>query len=390
MQVDESSPLTVVHQGRTYWFCSESCRQKFRAQLAAEPGFAAVGSGTTPAAVERAHFKSPVSARSASAPASEAAVYYCPMCPGVEQRGPGVCPQCGMALVPKLGWDPAGEEDAERRDLTRRFWIALALAIPVFLADMLPMLGVPLETWIHPAALNWMQFLLTTPIVFWAGWPFLVRGARSLVSRNLNMFTLIGLGIAAAYGYSVVAVVAPSFWSPTQPAASTENARGHEQLGHDQAPVHLYFETAAALTVLVLFGQVLEIGARRRTTGAIRELLALTPPTARRLEHGSETEIPLADVRPDDVLRVRPGDKVPVDGRVLEGQSSVDESLMTGESLPVAKAPGDRGIGGTVNLEGAFTMRAEHLGEQTLLAQIVRLVVQAQTRRAPIQQLDAP
>jgi Cu+-exporting ATPase len=380
MQVDESSPRTEVHDGQTYWFCSEHCRHEFRQRLTSgEPIDSIVGAakhasipivtlGAGHAHHDHIHHATH-SETSAPPPASKDRIYYCPMDEGVEQIGPGICPKCGMALVPKPGTDAGEEDDSELTDMTRRFWVALALGIPVFLLDMLPMAGVPTERVLNGTTSNWLQALLTTPIVLWAGWPFFVRGFRSLVSRNLNMFTLIALGIAAAYGYSIVTLVAT-------------NAATHGHLAR-----HLYFEAAAAITVLVLLGQVLELRARRQTSGAIRELLSLAPPTARRMEHGVEKEIPLKEVQPGDVLRVRPGDKVPVDGRVADGTSSIDESLMTGESLPVPKGPGDRVTGGTLNQTGAFTMTAEHVGEQTLLAQIVRLVGQAQMSRAPVQKL---
>jgi Cu+-exporting ATPase len=390
MQVSESSPLTVVHDGQTHRFCSEHCRQTFRRRLAAGDSVASIlGDAAQPMMMPAAK---PIVTLGLTPPRSESSpprtfpqdrIYYCPMDEGVEQRGPGTCPKCGMALVPKPSADLAEEDDSELSAMTRRFWVALCLGIPVFLLAMLPMLGVPLERWLSPTLSNWLQCLLTTPIVFWAGWPFFVRGVRSVLSRNLNMFTLIALGVTAAYGYSVVALVAPGSGVGQQVHAS------HAETAATATPAagHLYFEAAAAITVLVLFGQILELRARRQTTGAIRELLALAPPVARRIEHGSEVEVPLSDVRPGDILRVRPGDKVPVDGQVETGTSSIDESLMTGESVPVGKGPGDRVIGGTVNQEGAFTMRAEHVGDQTLLSQIVRLVAQAQTSRAPIQKL---
>jgi Cu+-exporting ATPase len=390
MQVSESSPLRDIHDGRTYWFCSEHCRQAFRARLAAgEPIPSILGdadgrtmAATPPAAV--LGLSPPRSEPPTAIPSPKDRIYYCPMDEGVEQRGPGICPKCGMALVPKPGAGLADDEDdAELSGMTRRFWVALAFGIPVFLLAMLPMLGVSIERWVSPSASSWLQALLTTPIVVWAGWPFFVRGVRSVISRHLNMFTLIALGIAAAYGDSIVELVAEGF----HPAHEEHRRPGQIAAMSAHRIEHLYFEAAAAITVLVLFGQILELRARRQTTGAIRELLSLAPPTARRIEGGTEIEIPLGDVRPGDLLRVRPGDKVPVDGRVAEGASSVDESLITGESLPVAKGPGERVTGGTLNQTGAFTMRAERVGEQMLLSQIVRLVGQAQTSRAPVQKL---
>jgi P-type Cu+ transporter len=393
MQVSESSPLTEARDGQKYWFCSEHCRHEFRNRLAAGESLAEiVGRDGQPMVsltpLSHSHLThshgshghgAHAHEETATRPSSKDRIYYCPMDEGVEQRGPGICPICGMALVPKPGADLSDEEDdTELVEMTRRFWVGLCLGIPVVLLAMLPMLGVPLDRWISPTASNWLQALLATPIVFWAGWPFLVRGVRSLVSRHLNMFTLIALGISAAYVYSLAMLTA---------SGSSAGMEVHAAHAAAQAPSHLYFEAAAAITVLVLFGQVLELRARRQTTGAIRELLALAPPTARRIEHGSEHEIPLAEVKPGDLLRVRPGDKVPVDGSVAEGTSSVDESLMTGESLPVAKGPGDRVTGGTLNQSGAFTMRAERVGAQMLLSQIVHLVGMAQMSRAPVQKL---
>jgi Cu+-exporting ATPase len=238
---------------------------------------------------------------------------------------------------------------------------------------MLGMLGLATETWISPATSNWVEFLLATPIVFWAGWPFLARGARSVVSRRLNMFTLIAMGVIAAYGYSLVELI-----------ASLVVPHGHDGLS---AGGHLYFESAATITVLVLLGQVLELRARGQTTAAIRELFSLAPPVARRIAGDREVEVPLSQVAPGDLLRVRPGDKVPVDGAVIEGASTIDESMITGESMPVSKAAGDPVIGGTINQSGAFVMRAERVGDQTVLAQIVRLVAAAQMSRAPIQKV---
>ena len=293
---------------------------------------------------------------------------------GVEQIGPGLCPICGMALVPRLTpGDDAVEDNAELVDMTRRFWVGVALGAPLVLWDMLGMLGLATETWLSPATSNWLEFLLATPIVLWAGWPFLARGARSVVTRRLNMFTLIAMGVIAAYGYSLVELI-----------ASLVVSHGHVALSSGG---HLYFESAATITVLVLLGQVLELRARGQTTAAIRELFALAPPVARRIEGDREIEVPLSQVVPGDLLRVRPGDKVPVDGAVTEGASTIDESLVTGEPMPVSKTDGDPVIGGTINQSGALIMRAERVGDQTVLAQIVRLVAAAQMSRAPIQRL---
>ena len=285
MQVDESSPRTEAHDGQTYWFCSDHCRHEFRRRLASGESIASIvgktnGSSLPVVALGHAQAHHDHAQHAAHAHLAEAAapqpsstdrIYYCPMDEGVEQIGPGICPKCGMALVPKPGTDAAEEDDTELTEMTRRFWIALALGIPVFLLAMLPMLGVPTEHFVGSATSNWLQALLTTPIVLWAGWPFFVRGYRSLVSRNLNMFTLIALGIAAAYGDSVVALLAES------------------SAAHSHQSVHLYFEAAAAITVLVLLGQVLELRARRQTSSAIRELLSLAPPDGppNRAWHGS-------------------------------------------------------------------------------------------------------
>jgi P-type Cu+ transporter len=376
MQVDESSPLRVVHGDQTYWFCSEHCRGVFRDRLAHGESIASIlghdHSSHGHSSMVGHAAKTPAGAASSKSP--DQRVYYCPMDEGVEQIGPGLCPICGMALVPRLTpGDDAAEDNAELADMTRRFWVGVALGAPLVLWDMLRMLGPATETWLSPATSSWFEFLLATPIVFWAGWPFLARGARSVVSRRLNMFTLIAMGVIAAYGYSLVELI-----------ASLVVPHGHDALS---AGGHLYFESAATITVLVLLGQVLELRARGQTTAAIRELFSLAPPVARRIEGDREIEVPLSQVAPGNLLRVRPGDKVPVDGLVIEGASTIDESLITGEPMPVSKAPGDPLIGGTINQSGAFVMRAERVGDQTVLAQIVRLVAAAQMSRAPIQRL---
>jgi Cu+-exporting ATPase len=296
------------------------------------------------------------------------------MHPQIVRDAPGYCPICGMALEPRTvsaveGFDP------ELVDMTRRFWIGLVLTLPLLafvMGDMLP--GQPLRHSIPPRVSVWLQFILATPVVLWAGWPFFERGWASIVNRILNMFTLIAVGTGMAYAFSVVGTVAPGLFP-----ASFQTHGGE---------VGLYFEAAAVITVLVLLGQVLELRARNQTSSAIRALLRLAPPTARRLRpDGSEEEVPLDRVQVGDRLRVRPGDKSPVDGVVLEGRSSVDESMVTGESIPVEKTPGSRVIGGTVNGTGSFVMRAERIGRDTLLAQIVHMVSEAQRSRAPIQRL---
>lgn len=297
-------------------------------------------------------------------------IWTCPMHPEVEQDRPGDCPICGMALEPKI-IGPAPEENHELRDMTRRLWIGAALALPVFvlaMAHLVPALaGVA-----HSAASRWVQLVLSTPVVLWAGWPFFMRGARSLRSGHWNMFTLISLGIGAAWGYSVIALLLPGLFP--------------ERMRVD-GMVDVYFEAAATIVVLVLLGQVLELRARARTSGAIRALLDLSPPTALRVDATGDTEVPLADVKPGDRLRVRPGGKVPVDGVIEEGASALDESMLTGESMPVEKKAGDRVTGGTVNTTGGFVFRAEKVGADTMLARIVGMVAEAQRSRAPIQGL---
>jgi Cu+-exporting ATPase len=355
MTIDAAeAAATVGHGGRTYHFCAEGCARRFREDPAA--------------------FLDPPAAEKANVPALPAgAEYTCPMHPEVRQIGPGSCPKCGMALEPVM----ASSEDAnpELEEMTRRFWISAALTLPllvIMVADMLP--GRPGHAILAGRTGAWLQIALATPVVLWGGWPFFARGWQSVVHRHLNMFTLIALGTGTAYLYSVVATLGPRLF----PASF----RGHG------GALALYFEPAAVIVTLVLLGQVLELRARAQTSSAIRALLALAPPTALRLAaDGSEVEIALADVHPGDRLRVRPGDKIPVDGRVTEGASAVDESMVTGESLPVDKEAGDPVIGGTVNTTGTFVMEAQRVGSGTLLARIVRSVGEAQRSRAPIQRL---
>ncbi|MDD5632348.1 MAG: HAD-IC family P-type ATPase, partial [Methylococcales bacterium] len=296
------------------------------------------------------------------------------MHPEIIRSEPGSCPKCGMALEPR---DVAAidEENRELTDMSRRFWISAALSVPVFILamahDLMPDLisGAFFTRW-----LQWIEFALATPVVLWGGWPFFQRGWRSIITRNLNMFTLIALGIGVAWGYSVTATVAPEIFPPT--------------LRSPAGRVAVYFEAAAVITALVLLGQVLELRARSSTSQAIKMLLELAPKTARRVTgDGKEEDIPLAQVKPGDVLRVRPGEKIPVDGVVHQGYSSVDESMVTGEPVPVEKNAGDRLIGATVNSTGSLLMLAEKVGGKTLLAQIVRMVSEAQRSRAPIQKL---
>ncbi len=338
------------HLGHTYYFCSAGCRTKF----IASPD----------------KYLSPQQREAEAVP--EGTIYTCPMHPEIRQIGPGSCPICGMALEPDLVTADTGP-NPELADMTRRFWIGLVLALPVFALEMGSHLvgghGLVPQPWS-----NVIQFALATPVVLWAGWPFFVRGWQSLVTRNLNMFTLIALGTGVAWLYSVVATFAPSLF----PAAF----RGHD------GSVAVYFESAAVITVLVLLGQVLELRAREATSGAIKALLDLAPKSARRMsDDGSEHDIPVDEIAAGDRLRVRPGEKVPVDGEVVDGRSTIDESMVTGESMPVTKEAGAKVIAGTINRSGAFVMRAERVGRDTLLAQIVQMVAQAQRSRAPIQRL---
>jgi Cu+-exporting ATPase len=339
------------HKGQSYYFCSAGCREKFLAEPARYAD---------------------LSVRAAEAePVVEGTIYTCPMHPEIRQVGPGSCPICGMALEPVLGSAEA-EPNHELIDMQRRFWIGLALALPVFVLEMGGhLLGLHL---VSPRTSNWIQMALATPVVLWAGWPFFVRGWQSLVTRNLNMFTLIAMGTGVAWVYSIVATLAPGVF----PAAFR---------GPDGA-VAVYFEAAAVITVLVLLGQVLELRARESTSGAIRALLDLAPKTARLLRpDGTEEEVQLDTVHVGDRLRVRPGEKAPVDGSVLEGRSAVDESMVTGESMPVTKEVGAKVIGGTMNQSGALIIEARKVGRDTMLSQIVQLVAEAQRSRAPIQRL---
>ena len=348
------------HASKTHWFCSQGCREKF----VADPKRYVAPSPTKPAA-DRAI---------AAAPARPRTKWTCPMHPQIVRDEPGSCPICGMALEPMTVTADEGP-DPELISMTRRFWIGLALtaSLLVFMiGDMLP--GEPLRRLIPGRAAAWLQLVLATPVVLWAGWPFFVRGWASIVNRSLNMFTLIALGTGTAYLYSVVGTVAPAIFP------NSFRTHGGE--------VGVYFEAAAVITVLVLLGQVLELRARSQTSSAIKALLNLAPPTARRIQpDGTEEEVPLEAVQVGDRLRVRPGERIPVDGVVVEGTSAVDESMVTGEPIPVEKTPGSRVTGGTVNGRGAFVMRADRVGSETLLARIVQMVSEAQRTRAPIQRL---
>jgi P-type Cu+ transporter len=350
MTVDpHTTPHRHTHQEHPYYFCSAGCRQKF----AADPD-KYLGEKREPE------------------PVPAGTIYTCPMHPEIRQVGPGSCPICGMALEPELATAETGP-NPELADMSRRFWIGLVLALPVVVLEMGGHLA-GAHRWLDQTLSNWLQLAFATPVVLWAGWPFFVRGAQSVATRNLNMFTLIAMGTGVAYGYSVVATLAPGLF----PSAFR---------GHDGA-VAVYFEAAAVITVLVLLGQVLELRARDRTSGAIRALLGLQPKTAHRVkDDGSDEEVALDAIAVGDRLRVRPGEKVPVDGTVIEGRSTVDESMVTGESMPLTKEVDEAVIAGTVNRTGSFVLRADKVGRDTLLAQIVQMVATAQRSRAPIQRL---
>lgn len=444
MTVNEATALSAERDGETFYFCSEHCRKKFlaQAQPAANKSGSCCGGGakaspgsddcsaeknghehhshkTHEHAVEKNSCCGGKTEHSTHSHAhhhgeavtpSAAAKYFCPMCPGVESDKPGACPKCGMALELNPAWRPAArtiytcpmhpeieqdhpgtcpkcgmaleaktitpevaEDDSELRDMTRRFWVGATLTLPVFIVAMAHL--VPSWShaeWVSGDVSRWGQFLLSTPVVLWAGWPFFMRGWRSLVNRSLNMFTLIALGVGAAYVFSAVAMLFPQAFPPAT--------------GHTGKPA-LYFEAAAVIIVLVLLGQVLELRARSKTGSAIRALLNLAPKTARIIQGHDEFDAPLDSVRIGIRLRVRPGEKIPVDGIVLEGNTSIDESMITGEPLPVEKGPGDRVTGSTQNTTGSIVMQAEHVGSETVLARIVQMVGQAQRSRAPIQAL---
>ena len=298
-------------------------------------------------------------------------IYTCPMHPQIEQDHPGNCPICGMTLEPKSVVAGTDEDNSELRDMTRRFWIGAILSAPVFVLAMSHVVPAA-PHWLQGDLSRWAQFILSTPVVLWCGWPFFVRGWQSIVNRSLNMFTLIAVGVGAAYFYSAAVMLLPQIFPPSFAA--------HGKIG-------VYFEAAAIITVLVLLGQVLELRARSRTGSAIRALLGLAPNTARMIRNGEEADVPLDEVRKGDRLRIRPGAKVPVDGRVLEGKTTVDEAMITGEPMPVEKGSGDRVTAGTVNQTGSIVIEAERIGSETVLSQIVEMVAQAQRSRAPIQGL---
>ncbi|MEE8455826.1 MAG: HAD-IC family P-type ATPase, partial [Limibaculum sp.] len=339
------------HAGQRFYFCSGGCLEKFEAEpdkyLEGRPAPEAMPEGT---------------------------VYTCPMHPEVETIGPSDCPICGMALEPK--GVPTGDEgpNPELVDFKRRFWIGAALTVPLLVLTMGPYLGLPVREWIGERLVLWIELMLGTPVILWAGWPFFVRGVKSFMTMNLNMFSLIGMGVGAAFLFSVVAVLFPQIFPD-----GFRDAEGN---------VGVYFEAGAVIVVLVLLGQIMELGARERTGAAIRALLDLAAKTARVIRpDGTEEEIPLEDVKVGDRLRVRPGEKVPVDGEVVEGRSSIDESMISGESIPVEKVAGDKVTGATINGTGSLIMEAKRVGADTMLSQIVEMVASAQRSRAPIQKL---
>jgi Cu+-exporting ATPase len=411
MTVDPAkAAATAEHAGKTYYFCCASCATKFRADPEKYLHAKAADSSHAAPLLQLGAAKPVTIAKPPAAP-PKSAVYVCPMDPEVRQDRPGPCPKCGMALEPDIPTTQATRieytcpmhpeivrdrpgscpicgmaleprtavveepENPELVSMTRRFWVSAALAIPVLvlgMSDMIP--GQPVQSVLSVRAIEWIQLLLATPVVIWGGWPFFQRGWASLVNRSLNMFTLIALGTGTAYVYSVIAVLFPNIF----PASF--------RLAGAQVPV--YFEAAAMITALVLLGQVLELRARSRTSAAIRALLKLSPKTARLVRaDGTELDIPVEHIAVGDVLRVRPGEKIPIDGIAIDGSSSVDESLVTGEPIPVEKSDGSPVTGGTVNGTGTLLIRAERVGSETLLAQIVRMVSEAQRSRAPVQQL---
>jgi Cu+-exporting ATPase len=395
----EKARGSAEYKGQKYFFCSPRCVERFNAEpekyLAAKQA---------PAPLVQLGSASPANISRPAETAKQAVTYVCPMDPEVRENAPGPCPQCGMALEPEtveytcpmhpeivrdrpgncpicgMALEPRvaavahQEDDSELRSMTRRFWAGVALTVPLLVISMWGMAESSPLRHLSPGSMAWLQLALASPVVLWGGWPFFQRGWASILNRHLNMFTLIAMGTGTAYLYSVIATIAPQLFP--------ESFRGH-----DGRP-GIYFEVAASIVTLVLLGQVLELRARRQTSSAIRSLLDLSPKMARRIQpDGSEEEISLEHIRAGDRLRVRPGESVPVDGSVEEGSSAVDESMITGESMPVQKYAGAKVIGGTVNQTGSFVMRAERLGAETLLAQIVRMVAEAQRSRAPIQSL---
>ncbi len=400
MEIDPKTAAAVVErEGEKVYFCSTHCRDKFVGEDKAEAGEHSCCHGgdhspneTKKAAAERQPSKKyfcPMCEgvesdtpgdcpkcgmsleRNPTFREKPKTIYTCPMHPQIEQDHPGDCPICGMALEPKNVVAGAEEDNSELRDMTRRLWIGAVLSLPVFLLAMGHLIP-NAPAWLDGDYSRWAQFILSTPVVLWAGWPFFQRGWRSILNRSLNMFTLIAIGVGAAYFYSAVVMLLPQIFPPSFAA--------HGKIG-------VYFEAAAIITVLVLLGQVLEGRARSRTGSAIRALLDLAPTTARVVRDGAEKDVPLDEVRQGDQLRVRPGEKVPVDGRVIDGLTNIDEAMITGEPMPVEKKSGDQVTGGTVNQTGSILIEAERVGSDTMLSQIVEMVAQAQRSRAPIQGL---
>ena len=406
MKISNESELKYRYEDTEYYFCSTSCEQKFIAAPASYLQAEAAEQNEVDGGSCCHHDHVP---RKASAPASRDAIHICPMCPEARQIGPGSCPKCGMALEPEapvlptkvqytcpmhpeIVQDEPGdcpkcgmalepmtvtldeEENPELISMTRRFWVSAVISIPLVILVMGDIVGLSFEWLASPRAHSWIELVLATPVVLWGGWPFFVRGWQSVVTRNLNMFTLIGLGTGVAYLYSVVATLFPEIFP-----GSFRDTDGE---------VAIYFEAAAVIITLVLLGQVMELRARNRTGAAIKALLGLAPKTARRIEEdGSEADVPLEHVMVGDRLRVRPGEKIPVDGSVAEGNSAVDESMLTGEPIPVEKLSGDKVIGATINGTGGLIIIADHVGADTMLSQIVQMVAAAQRSRAPIQKL---
>jgi Cu+-exporting ATPase len=401
MTVDPASAAgTFEYKGKTYFFCSIHCLNKFKQEpdrYLSQPVSTPVPIGIQkverlPSPSVAGDYTCPMHPEVRSnqagscpkcgmgleltnplAPANKTE-YTCPMHPEIVRDEPGNCPICGMALEPRTV-TLAEEENPELIDMRRRFWVSVALSVPVFaigMSEFLP--GAPLQALVSMRTLTWIEMLLTTPVVLWCGWPFFERAVQSIVNLSLNMFTLIGLGVGVAYVYSMIATLVPQIF----PASFRD----------EMGVVPVYFEAASVITTLVLLGQVLELKARSATSNAIKALLGLAPKTARRITpDGAEVDVPISDVQPNDLLRVRPGGKIAVDGIVVEGRSTVDESMVTGEPIPAEKESGDKVIGATVNLTGSFVMRAERVGSETLLAQIVQMVADAQRSRAPIQKL---
>ena len=368
MDVSTNSQLNYTYDGQKYYFCSSHCLDKFKAT----PTDYLKQDNDKDSCCSKNHDHKNMS--TPITPINKDTIYTCPMHPEIKQVGPGNCPKCGMALEP-LDAPIQEEENEELLDMTRRFWVGAILSIPVFIlamsADLAPTL---LPKWLDMKLAQWIMFILATPVVLWGGWPFFVRGVQSVKSWNLNMFTLIGLGVFVAWSYSVIALFFPQIFPPIM---QMENGL-----------VDVYFEAAAVIVTLVLLGQVLELRARSKTNEAIKLLLNLAPTNARVVkDDGSEVDIPLQEVQVGDILRIRPGEKIPVDGVVIEGESNVDESMVTGESIAVSKLKGDKLIGATINATGTLLMKAQKVGKDTLLSQIIDMVAKASRSRAPIQKL---